>query len=160
MGERGPARTPTKILEMRGSWRAKARAGEPKPERMRPRCPRWLSAAAKRAWRRLMPQLEQMGILGRCDREALARYCMMWAKWREVEIWLMEHGDCYPERDGSGEVVGLKEYPQVARAIRLSEHLLRLEKQFGLTPAARAGMAQEKQNPFENRGKRDLPRIV
>ena len=107
-----------------------------------------------------MPQLEQMGILGRCDREALARYCQMWAKWREVELWLMTHGDCYPEKDPSGRIVALKEYAQVSRSIRLSEHLLRLEKQFGLTPAARASMAQAKRNPNENRGRRDLPRIT
>ena len=140
MGERGPARTPTRVLALRGSWRAKTRALEPEPPPGRPRCPRWLAREAKRVWRDLLPQLDRMGLLARCDRLALARYCQMWAKWRECEEWMSEHGDVYPEKDAEGRVVGLREYPHVARSIRLSEALLRLEKQFGLTPSARAGL--------------------
>lgn len=156
MGERGPARTPTRLLDLRGSWRAKLRKDEPQPDRSRPQCPRWLRTEAKRAWKRLVPQLEAMGVLARCDRNALARYCQTFAKWRECEEWLMQNGSVFPIKDGSGQPVGLGEFPQVARAMRLGEQLLRLEKQFGLTPSARAGLAIDHHNPFENRGRRKL----
>ena len=154
MGERGPAPTPTRILKMRDSWRAKAREDEPEPDPGRPRCPSWLSKEARRAWRELLPQIDRMGLLSKTDRNALTRYCQSWANWRRAEEWLMEHGDVYPEKDASGKVVGMKEFPQVGTAIRLSEHLLRFEKQFGLTPSARAGLALPRDNPHENRGKK------
>ena len=150
MGERGPAPTPTKMLEMRGSWRAKKRQGEPKPERSRPQCPRWLRKEAKRIWEELIPQIDEMGILGRCDRHALARYCQALANWRLAEEWVMEHGDVYPEKNEKGEVIGVKEYPQVGKSIRLAEMLLRLEKQFGLNPAARAGLGTVREPPDPN----------
>ena len=154
MGERGPAKTPTHILKLRGSWRADAREGEPTPDRSRPRCPIWLAKEAKRAWRELVPQLEHMGLLAKCDRNAIVRYCQTLAMWREAQEWLMEHGTVHPEKDAAGRVVGLREYPHVARVIRLSEVLARLEKQFGLTPAARANLAVAKpEKPEENRGR-------
>ena len=75
MGERGAAPLPRRVLEMRGSWRAKARGREPEPERRRPRCPRWLRPEAKKAWKRLIPQIERMGILATCDENMLGQYC-------------------------------------------------------------------------------------
>ena len=154
MGERGPARVPIKVLSMRGSWRAKRRAGEPAPKPGRPRCPGWLRPEAKQAWKRLVHHLDHMGILGQCDEMAIAQYCQTWAMWREAHEWLREHGDVHPEKDGAGRVIGLKEYPQVIRVIRLGEQLLRLAKQFGLTPAARANMSVDIPSaPDENRGK-------
>jgi len=153
MGRRGPAKTPTKVLELRGSWRAHRRRGEPEPDRSRPRCPAWLHREAKRAWRELIPRLEEMNVLARCDRNALARYCQLLALWRQANEWIMQHGDIYPDKDSRGRIVGTKEYPQVARAVRLSGELLRLEREFGLTPSARAGLATERSDPDENRGK-------
>ena len=140
MGERGPARTPTSILKLRGSWLAKTRGGEPRPPPGKPRCPVWISKEAKRAWAELIPQLEMMGLLARCDRNILVRYCQTLAMWRAAQEWIIEHGDVFPEKDSRGRVVGLKEYPHVSRVIRLSEHLLRLEKPLGLSPSARAGL--------------------
>ena len=154
MGERGPAPRPARILKIRDSWRAKAREGEPEPAEGRPRCPLWLSKEAKRAWREVIPQLERMGLLAKCDRSAIMRYCQTLAMWREAAEFLAEHGSIYPEKDAAGRLVAIREYPQVARAVRLSEHLLRLEKQFGLTSSARAGLALPRDNPLENRGKK------
>ena len=153
MGKRGPARTPTGLLKMRGSWRADQRVDEPEPERRRPACPNWLMTEAKRVWRLLIPQLAKMGVLGRCDRNLLARYCQTWAKWREAEEWIMQHGDFIAIHDKGGNIIEVKQVPQVNRAIKLSEQLLRFEKECGLTPSARAGLAKPKSNALENRGK-------
>ena len=150
MGERGPARTPTSVLKTRGSWRAKARKGEPQPKKGRPRCPRWIKPEARRAWRELIPQLEMMKVLTKIDKNALVRYCQTLAMWREAHEFLQKHGTVYSERDSGGKVTGLREYPQVARVLRLSEALLRLEKQFGLTPAARASLSIDVGPPKED----------
>ena len=157
----GPVPTPTRVLEMRGSWRAKGREAEPPALPTRPACPQWLRPEAKRAWKVLAKQLEAMGILGEQDRNALARYCQTYAKWRAAEEFLQESGDVFvmrgkPETKGRklGPVIGVKEYPQVQTAIRLGDQLLKLEREFGLTPSARAGLAAPKQaDDAENRGK-------
>ena len=133
----GPVKTPTKVLEMRGSWRADKRDGEPKPDATMPECPEWLLPDAVSKWDEITPQLHAMGVLGRCDGGALARYCQMWARWRAVEAG-----------DGSATL-----------SLKLAAALLRLEREFGLTPSARAGLAVPKDDDSENRGKRDKGRF-
>ena len=140
MGKRGPAATPTETLKLRGSWRADVRKNEPQPEKGRPKCPKWLRPKAKMYWKRLVPQLDDMGILTLVDGNALARYCQTMAKWREAEEFLASHGELYPVKDEGGNVLRFKQYPQVSTAIKLADQALRLEQQFGLTPAARAGL--------------------
>ena len=138
MGTRGPPPTPTNILEMRESWRAKRNQREPRPERGRPRCPRWLDKYAKAAWKGLVPQLDRMGVLTRVDRNALSRYCTLWSRWRKAEEFLQDHGETHLVRDADGKVKGVRPYPQVRIANQLSEQLLRLEAHFGMTPSARS----------------------
>lgn len=137
MGLRGPAPTPTNVLQMRGSWRANMRKSEPKPKRIRPPCPRWLDARARKAWRTLAPKLKGMRVLTEVDQNALARYCQLWSRWREAEEFIAKRGTTYSVRDKEGNVVSLKKYPQVAMADELADKLLRLEQHFGLTPSAR-----------------------
>lgn len=144
---------PTPKLKQRGSRRAKARKGEPQPDPSVPECPRWLSAVARDVWADLVPQLAQMGVLGRCDRNALTRYCQMFAEWRQVTKFLMDNEETQMMRDKSGMFTKQVERPQVKRSERLASQLLALERQFGLTPSARADLAVPVQNPDENRGK-------
>lgn len=147
MGRRGPAPTPTALLERRGSWRAKKKTGEPRPERGRPPCPRWLSGDAKKIWREIIPQLDQMGVLCRIDRNAVARYCTLWARWREAEEFIAEKGAVYARRDSEGRVKSFAQWPQVAIAEKLATQLLRLEQEFGLTPSARTRIQLERSSP-------------
>ena len=139
MGARGPAPTPTAILAARGSWRAAARKGEPKPKIGTPVCPRWLSDEARKIWRRLVPLLVPSGVLTVVDGGALARYCDTWVRWHKATEALDKDGDVLVRRDGSMEAS-----PYVAIYRNLSDMLSRHESQFGLTPAARARLVVEK----------------
>ena len=47
MGKRGPGKTPTAILKLRGSGLVPSRKGEPKPKKERPRCPLWIRRKAR-----------------------------------------------------------------------------------------------------------------
>lgn len=158
MGARGPAKTPLQILQDRGSGRARRREGEPKAKGA-PRRPAWLSKRAARVWRRIVPHLQEMGVLGAIDAEALARYCVIFSKWRQAEEYIEENGTSYAVKDfvsehhPDGIIVGYKEYPQVARAIAYAEQLLRIEKTFGMNPGARANLVIETEKPEENRGR-------
>ncbi len=142
MGSRGPQRTPTAILRRRGSWRANRNPREPKPERGRPRRPKWLKGSARKLWERLVPELDKMGVLAKSDREALAIFCRLWQRWRKAEEFLDAHGSTHPVRKynlatGEMEVAGFRPFPQVKESAQLSDQLLRLIREFGLSPAAR-----------------------
>lgn len=137
MGRRGPTPTPTEVLKQRGSRRAAARTGEPKPEAKTPRCPTWLSKEAKAVWKQVAKQLAELGVLTEIDGNALARYCSLWVRWRRATAHLEANGETYPLLDEKGNVRCLQQYPEVAIVNKLSVLLLRLEQEYGLTPAAR-----------------------
>jgi len=126
----GPPKTPTNVLIMRGSPLAGKRTDEPRPDPRRPRCPVWLPKQAHVIWSWIVPQLEAMGVLGRCDKYALARYCQYVLRWQEAEA----------KND-------------IDTSLKVAAYLSRLDREFGLTPSARAGLAIETVNPRENRGK-------
>ena len=56
--------TPTAIKELEGNpGKRPLNTKEPKPEKKAPSCPKWLEPEAKKEWRRLAKQMEQIGIL-------------------------------------------------------------------------------------------------
>lgn len=161
MGRRGPPKTPTSVLALRGSWRAAKRTQEPKPDRAKPTCPTWLPAEAKAKWREIVPQLHAMGVLTKIDRGALARYCQTWALWRTCIDFLNQRGTAHPIKNSRGVVTGVRSYPQLRQANQLAEQLGRLEREFGLTPSARADLAVQPApsgpSPFDRPRRRTLP---
>ena len=161
MGARGPAPTPTAILDMRGSWRAKTRAGEPQPQRGSPTAPRNLSKAQKAVFRQIGRILEDMGLATRADGAQLERYAIYLVRWRACEKFLAAKDDeharsgtlvppgCYPVWSDDADhyvsvskrgvaIVGFVEYPAVRESHRLDLALKQIEASFGLTPSARA----------------------
>jgi P27 family predicted phage terminase small subunit len=149
MGRRGPAPTPTNISKLRGSTLVTKRreATEVKGPAGKPRCPQWLDADSRAAWRQLVPMLEQMGVLTRIDGNALARYCRLWSRWRKAEAFIEQKGDMYPLRDEKGGIKCFQQWPQVAIANKLAQQLTRLEQEFGMTPSARARLNLTTQAP-------------
>lgn len=140
MGSRGPQPTPTAILKLSGSWRATARerAGEPKAIEGKPRCPRTLKGVAKQKWHEVIGYLDRMGILSRSDRPTLERYCIMYAQWLACIEFLDARGTTVYNAVGpQSKRVNLRPYPQVKEAASLAEALLKIEREFGLTPASR-----------------------
>jgi P27 family predicted phage terminase small subunit len=137
MSRRGPAPTPTKIKAARGSWRAKINRREPAPEPGAPPRPQWLAVEARAYWDELVPELLRLGVLSLIDAKALARYCQTWARWRKADEWIQQHGLTYPIKDKDGNVAAVQQWPEVGIFNKLSAQLLRLEQEFGLTPAAR-----------------------
>jgi P27 family predicted phage terminase small subunit len=138
MGARGPTPTPSHLLKLRGGFRSDRHRDQLQPPEGRPTCPDWLDDEAKTAWKHLTPLLSAMGVLTRIDRNALARYCQLWARWKKAELFIQKHGDTYPIKDESGKIKCLQQFPQVAIAHKLAALLTRLEQEFGLTPSARS----------------------
>src|SRR3954451_12521103 len=138
MGKRGPKPTPTAVLKLRGTARADRTRNEPTPGPGVPRCPAWLDGQAKHCWRQLIPQLVAMRVLAAVDRNALARYCVLWGRWKVAEEFLQKHGSVYTLKGEDGGVRCVQQFPQVAIAHRLALALSRLESASGMTPSARA----------------------
>jgi P27 family predicted phage terminase small subunit len=97
-----------------------------------PTCPTWLHREAKREWRRIVPHLEQLGLLTQVDRAALAAYCQLYARWWEAERAIREHG--LTQETESGYVT---QRPEVGIANTALTQMRRYLVEFGLTPAAR-----------------------
>lgn len=126
------------MLRLRGTLRNDRVYDEPKVAGKPPKCPAWLSAEAKSAWKQLAPDLVASGLLTRLDRNALSRYCTLWARWRKAEDFIAKHGDVYTLKDSAGGARCVMQFPQVAIAHRLSLALTTLEAEFGMTPSGRS----------------------
>lgn len=120
--------------------------------------PEWLTGkVARDMWRKIAPVLTAQRVLTVADGEALGRYCDVYEKWLALAQFLRERGTAYAvyektvlrdeiqKPDGTIErtsrverkQVGAQAYPQAKQYKEYGETLLKLEREFGLTPASR-----------------------
>ncbi|MGE3108837.1 MAG: phage terminase small subunit P27 family [Phycisphaerales bacterium] len=142
MGRRGPRPTPTRDLQRWGSWRAALRTCEPDMTALVgvPPCPKWLDREGRRAWKFVTAGLAARGLLTQVDGQALVRYCRIWSRWMAMERYLLRHGPTYTVRSRDGKRSRPRPWPQAALAAKLGAQLTEIEREFGLTPGARAWM--------------------
>ena len=101
------------------------------------------SADAKKIWAGLLPALAQSGVLQETDLQLMTRYCQMWGKWVEVEGMLSNIEavgrpiEKYITVTTNGNVI---QNPLIGISNMLSDKLLQLEREMGLTPLARQRM--------------------
>ena len=134
MATRGRKPKPSAMKELEGNPGKRAlNSREPKPEKKAPACPKWLEGEAKKEWRRLAKQMEAIGILTEVDRAAFASYCQAYARWKEAEEWITEHGNIVRTPSGYWQTV-----PQVSIAQTYLKIMNRIAEQFGLTPSSRS----------------------
>lgn len=139
MATRGRKPTPTAIKMLEGNPGKRAlNKNEPKPQKKAPRCPAWLEDEAKKEWKRMGKILEQMGLLTDMDMAAFAGYCQAYARWKEAEEFLTQHGSIVRTPNGY-----LQQVPQVTIAQTNLKIVLRFCEQFGLTPSARSRIAAD-----------------
>jgi len=129
---RRPKPTQLKVLEGNPGKR-QLNDREPKPEKKAPRCPAWLEPEAKKEWRRLAKKMERLGILTEIDMAAFAGYCQAYARWKEAEEFVTQHGMIVKTPSGYWQQV-----PQVSIAQTYLKTMNRLASEFGLTPASRS----------------------
>lgn len=134
---RGPSPTPTELLAPDSKIRKK-REREPKPRKKRPPCPRWLNADERKVWKAVVPILVELNVITEIDGQVLARYCTNYVQWKRCRQHLEKYGYNYPTKDKAGNVTSFQQFPEVAIMARADARLLKVEQEFGLTPAARA----------------------
>ena len=134
MGYRGPIPKPTamEILEGRPGHRPINR-NEPKPRNIAPKCPDHLDEKARKEWRRIVPILMRMRVLTEADGYALASLCQTYSTMVKAQEKLNEAGFLY--KSPSGYVM---QSPVLAVVNQCIETIVKLSREFGLTPAARS----------------------
>lgn len=134
MGRRGPTPEPSAIKALKGTGGASP--AEPKPRPVRPKCPKYLSKIARKEWKRVVPELDRLGILTCVDGAALEAYCNAYANMVEAQTYLNENGWSFVTDKG---YVGQR--PEVAIVNKSLAAIKAFCAEFGLTPSARARMA-------------------
>ena len=134
LAQRGRKPIPTAIKELEGNPGGRPlNKNEPKPQKKAPRCPAWLEDEAKREWKRMAKVLEAMGLLTEMDMAAFAGYCQAYARWKEAEEFISQHGSMVRTPNGY-----LQQVPQVSIAQTNQKIMLKFCEQFGLTPSSRS----------------------
>jgi len=136
----GPARKPTQLKIIQGNpGHQKLTHAEPKPTPVAPTCPSGLKGEAKREWRRIVPELERLGLLTLVDRAALASYCQAWGRAVSAEKVLAEKGLVKETPNGY-----LQQRPEVSIAFKSWQAVRAFAAEFGLTPSARSRLSVQK----------------
>lgn len=140
----GPMPKPTRIKQLEGNpGKRPLNKYEPQPELERPSCPQHLTPDARKEWRRIVPELEMLGLLSQIDRAALAAYCQAYGRWVKAERGLSKFeqrfkgtnvgdGLCYQTTNGNW-----LSHPLVGVANKALEQMHKFLVEFGMTPASR-----------------------
>lgn len=139
---------PTQMKILRGTARpCRLNRSEPKPPIEAPARPKHLSKGATKEWKRIAPQLEEMGLLSNMDMAALAGYCELYARWVKAEDEIQQHGEVITTPNGSLQVS-----PWVSIAHRSMVEMRKFAAEFGLSPASRSKVSaspnMKENNPF------------
>jgi len=81
----------------------------------------------------LAPALEAMRVLTVADLKAFEGYCQAYARWREAEEFITQHGSIFKTPSGY-----VQQVPQVSIAQQNLKIMQSFCSEFGLTPASRA----------------------
>lgn len=148
MGARGPKPKPPELVALEGGrgHRPVDLSAMFRPEVGLPSMPKHLSAEARKAWRRLTPELLHYNLLSAVDRDALAMLCQTIGRLEQIErsiagrqAKLVEEGgdpaDALVDFTPKGLRIQSVMYQVLNREMEKLRHLL---AEFGLTPAQRA----------------------
>jgi P27 family predicted phage terminase small subunit len=135
VGRRGPPRLPESVRARRGTLQlCRTNPSAPDVPGGRPTPPDWLADDALQEWNRIVPLLDAAGLLKRLGRAALVAYCTAWAELADATRELAKGGTVIETENGP------MLSPHVKRADKAREQLVKLGREFGLTPAAETGV--------------------
>lgn len=132
-GKQGRKPKPTALKRLEGNPGKRPLPDEPHISSTGLTCPAHLSATARREWRRIVPELQAIGLLTNVDRAALAAYCQAYGRWVEAEKVLRDKGLLHKAKGGN-----VVKSPMLSIANNALEQMRRFLTEFGLTPVSRA----------------------
>jgi P27 family predicted phage terminase small subunit len=147
----GRKRIPTAIHKLQGGKAKSHRPlpeGEPMPEAVVPRCPRHLDKEARAEWRRMVKELEPLGLLTNLDKAILASYCQAWSTWAYATLKIREKGLIVMA--STGTPMQNPYWPIINKA---NEQMVRALTEIGMSPSSRSRVTvsgkAKKQNKAE-----------
>jgi P27 family predicted phage terminase small subunit len=140
----GHNRKPTALHVLDGTFRAdRHNDAEPKPTAGAPSCPTWLDREAKAEWRRIVPELERLGLLTVVDRAALTCYCQAWSELNDATRVLKRAG----RYQAVGEDGHLTPHPALAHQRAAWKAVKDFCALFGLDPSSRTRLKGKDEKP-------------
>jgi hypothetical protein len=140
--------TPTSLKILRGNPGCRPiNSDEPTPPVADTTAPSCLDVVGLEKWNEIAPLLAGMRVFTQIDRSLLERYCILHEQWVAVSKHVREQGMTQITSTGYSQITA-----EGALFKSLPGELLRIEQQFGMTPAARSTMkvnsAAAKENPL------------
>jgi P27 family predicted phage terminase small subunit len=133
MATAGRKPTPTKLKLLKGNPGGRpVNTQEPKPTPKAPQVPTWLSPEAKQEWKRVVPELDRLGLLTLVDRSSLSAYCESWATFVKAQKDVTKRGVLVTGYRGSKV-----KNPSLQIARDAMQAIRGFAAEFGLTPSAR-----------------------
>ena len=129
---RGPVPISARVAALRGTPGKRRQPTRAELRALAPTMPRWLTKEAKEEWKRVIEELVPLGLITRAHRQVLARYCMWWSRWvdlnRLIEREYLKPGRHKPDRIRNPLFIMLRQ---------ADDQLNALQAQLGVTPVAR-----------------------
>lgn len=142
MGKRGPAKTPSNLVQLRGNpGHRPITTNEPKfdqPEAV-PEPPAFLDRYAKAEWKRIAPVLHKVGLLTAPDIMPLAAYCANYSMFVQAEKGKRTRGKLVLDF-GNYEC----QIPEIGIATTAMKNMVAIAKEFGMTPSSRTSVHIDK----------------
>lgn len=139
MAGRHPEPAQAKILK--GKFRPDRDTHGAKVEIGLPPCPAWLPRGAKKYWSQLGEQLVAAGLISIVDGDVFAAHCDTVAKFAEVTQKLKRIEDTLDHTPQGYQV----QSALFTIRSKLHDQLVKTAREFGLTPSARSGIKDAKQ---------------
>ena len=108
-----------------------------------------INTKAKKEWKRVVPELKKMDIVGRLDICNLVAYCNAYSKYCEASKKLQEQPLTFEIYDDAGNLVYVRENPQINIQIKFADQFRKFADQCGLTINSRLKWAATKQKQQE-----------
>lgn len=146
MGTRGPKKTPTAILKVRGSWLVNDRKDEPELTCEPVPCPAWVSPAGQMHWEEISQILDGMGLLARPFSVSMGLFVNCLGEY----IALVEECRTIPRTYQTEK--GVVASPEHKQLWDVWQKLLSICREFGLTPSSIASVKSMKAEKSEKKG--------
>ena len=151
---KGKKRTPTAVLEARGSFNKnpqRRRTGEPTPPPGRPLMPKNLGRHGARCWKQTVEFLETMKTLSKADKVELEIFARAYQEYREATDDVHANGIVVRGTTPNGCDFERRN-PAVLIRKAAAELMLKMAGDFGLNPAGRARLVmngEQKPDPLD-----------
>lgn len=134
---------PTALKILRGNPGKRAiNSDEPSPCASDLTPPPTLGEVGVKKWIELTTLLSNMGVFTVADHSAIERYCLIHEQWMIVVDHVREHGMTQITQTGYSQLTA-----EGSLFKSLPADLLKIEQQFGMTPAARSSLKVSDANP-------------